>query len=232
MDTRGHGLPSDSHSIFAPSGTWAILCRASLLEGCSLAGSEVPLPLLPRCSVSIWKKRGSSTSGQPNAAATPAMVRSSCVGPRPPEENTSSQASETRRTLAAMASISSGTTSTHVTRTPRPCSSSQMCRALASCTLPLRISLPTTTTPAVLAALMLRDRGTGGSWAAASGAAAGCGAASACSPSLFLFLAPLLDTLPARSSVASSSSHAGAYEPSGRSRAGLGKVSSTLPREV
>mmetsp|Transcript_29488 Transcript_29488/g.80961 ORF Transcript_29488/g.80961 Transcript_29488/m.80961 type:complete len:239 (+) Transcript_29488:414-1130(+) len=192
METRGQGLPSGGHSTVEPSGTWAILwCPASSddwrRKGRPSSGAVPSTP--PARRRSIARRAPSSTRGRPKAAATPAMVRSSCVGPKPPEVKASSQASDTRRTLAAMAATSSGTTSMQVTATPRPWSSSQRYLALVSCTFPFRISFPMTTMPAVRGSLLL----------------------DLCNRSPASSFAPLLpDVRPARSKAGSRSSCAGA----------------------
>src|SRR5947207_15634731 len=77
------------------------------------------------------------------------MVTSSCVGPTPPDVNTTSCSAPKRETSAAMRSTSSGITVMRRTSTPRARSSRHRYEALASTILPDRISLPTRMIPAV-----------------------------------------------------------------------------------
>src|SRR5574338_227049 len=79
------------------------------------------------------------------------MVTSSCVGPTPPEVNTTSYAALAARTSAEISSTSTGITTMRRTSTPRARSSRQRYAALASVILPERISLPIKMMPAVFA---------------------------------------------------------------------------------
>ena len=90
-----------------------------------------------------------STSSSPKACAMPSKVRSSCVGPTPPDVKTRSKASLCARTSSAIVSITSGITAMRSTSTPSSRSSRQRYGELVSTTLPERISLPMTRMPAV-----------------------------------------------------------------------------------
>ncbi len=77
------------------------------------------------------------------------MVRSSWVGPTPPEVKTWSKRRAKRGTVSAMSSRSSGITEIRRSSTPSERSSAMRKRAFSSPNLPDRISSPITTMPAV-----------------------------------------------------------------------------------
>ena len=68
---------------------------------------------------------GSRTTGTAMARATPSRVTSSCVGPTPPEVNTTSKSRLNSATTSAMSWTSSGITVIRRTSTPSARSSRQ-----------------------------------------------------------------------------------------------------------
>src|SRR6266404_859596 len=94
---------------------------------------------------------------RPRPRAMPSIVMSSCVGPTPPEVNTTSYVSWQLRTSCAMTSSSSGITATRLSATPRPRSSPARNGEFVSVTFPDRISLPIMTAAAVSSAIATSD---------------------------------------------------------------------------
>src|SRR2546427_5072241 len=143
------GKPSRASTISSlPSGTSAILSRAAFTLSFRYSRS--------RPSIAGWR-----TTLRPRPRATPSMVTSSCVGPTPPEVNTTSKREWESRTAAAIVSTSSGMVRMRSSVTPRLRSSRARKGELVSTTLPERISLPMMMMPAVrstAARLLDRDR--------------------------------------------------------------------------
>src|SRR5262245_18041007 len=86
---------------------------------------------------------------RPRPRATPAMVTSSCVGPTPPEVNTTSYERRKWATASAISSSSSGMVRMRRTVTPSLRSSRVRKAELVSTTLPERIALPMMRMPAL-----------------------------------------------------------------------------------
>src|SRR6202167_1159437 len=107
----------------------------------SAASSERPR----KCSRIRLSSTGFITSGRLNARATPSIVRSSWVGPTPPEVITKSKLREQYATSPPIRSRSSGIVAIRASATPRLRSSRAPKHAFESWTLPERISLPTPT---------------------------------------------------------------------------------------
>src|SRR4051812_222932 len=95
---------------------------------------------------------GLSTTRTPNARATPSTVTSSWVGPTPPLVKTTVCCAERFFTSAAMVSISSRMVTTRRNRMPSWLSIFASTSRFSSCTLPVKSSLPMSSSAALLGA--------------------------------------------------------------------------------
>ena len=143
--TRPGAVPTGSSGV-APSGTIACLRFASI----TAPSSNLKRLAKPRRTSAIFSSTSSSrTSSRPAKRATTSAVRSSAVGPRPPEVTIRSIPSSARkRSAASRSSGRSATTRMWATSTPSSASRSETQGPFLSAIRPVRTSVPVTTIPA------------------------------------------------------------------------------------
>src|SRR4051812_47333541 len=145
--TRPGAVPTGSRTV-APAGTSACFRTPAAVDA---ASARHPRRAIQRSTTAPMRRSSavSTADGRPWNAPTTSAVRSSAVGPRPPDVMTRSAPVSTRKASALrMSSGRSPTTTTCPTSTPRrrSCSASQ--GPFRSVTRPVSTSVPVTTMPA------------------------------------------------------------------------------------
>jgi hypothetical protein len=145
--TRPGAVPTGARTV-APAGTCACLRTPAAVDSGS---ARQPRRAISRSTISpIRRSRaGSGEEGRPWNEATTSAVRSSAVGPSPPEVMIRATPVPARKARAACRSSGrSPTTTTCPTSTPSRRSSSASQGPFRSVTRPVRTSVPVTTMPA------------------------------------------------------------------------------------
>src|SRR5438552_14404129 len=130
-----------------PAG-FSILTGPAGTSACWRFDGDIVLPMRAKRRSSAASRPASRSSGRPVAAATPSRVRSSWVGPRPPQTTTTPARPSAALSTRSIWPTSSPTAVCRVTGTPTLARASEMNLALVSAICPARISDPTETTSA------------------------------------------------------------------------------------